>query len=194
MIRRPPRSTLFPYTTLFRSRSPERGPEIGQRRNAVTGGRQKKGKPLIQKIPRGGQVGNQRIRHYGIMKMQQDVVPAVNTYPQRRYPQNAGPKRGSFSSQLPEIFKNRLVFAGFEFQCRLFNQMPGKAGQNQSQDERYNQQLVKTQLIAPAPHQALLHGKGKNVNSVGKITVAPGLADERSFCLAEGLRDRKSVV
>src|SRR3712207_7508124 len=25
MIRRPPRSTLFPYTTLFRSREPERG-------------------------------------------------------------------------------------------------------------------------------------------------------------------------
>src|SRR5205807_5331575 len=25
MIRRPPRSTLFPYTTLFRSRFPERG-------------------------------------------------------------------------------------------------------------------------------------------------------------------------
>src|SRR3712207_8350654 len=34
MIRRPPRSTLFPYTTLFRSRRPERdeqgpGPEPG---------------------------------------------------------------------------------------------------------------------------------------------------------------------
>src|SRR2546427_8882240 len=26
MIRRPPRSTLFPYTTLFRSRRPPRGP------------------------------------------------------------------------------------------------------------------------------------------------------------------------
>src|SRR3712207_7355116 len=26
MIRRPPRSTLFPYTTLFRSQGPERGP------------------------------------------------------------------------------------------------------------------------------------------------------------------------
>src|SRR2546425_9661681 len=26
MIRRPPRSTLFPYTTLFRSRAPERPP------------------------------------------------------------------------------------------------------------------------------------------------------------------------
>src|SRR5215204_3128269 len=39
MIRRPPRSTLFPYTTLFRSgqRDPHRslrpvGPELGQRR------------------------------------------------------------------------------------------------------------------------------------------------------------------
>src|SRR2546422_2640006 len=29
MIRRPPRSTLFPYTTLFRSRSGERVLEIG---------------------------------------------------------------------------------------------------------------------------------------------------------------------
>src|SRR3712207_8195438 len=29
MIRRPPRSTLFPYTTLFRSRSPGRRPTPG---------------------------------------------------------------------------------------------------------------------------------------------------------------------
>src|SRR2546427_13119975 len=28
MIRRPPRSTLFPYTTLFRSRSPRRRPRV----------------------------------------------------------------------------------------------------------------------------------------------------------------------
>src|SRR3712207_8622631 len=28
MIRRPPRSTLFPYTTLFRSRGPARGADI----------------------------------------------------------------------------------------------------------------------------------------------------------------------
>src|SRR5436309_8892099 len=35
MIRRPPRSTLFPYTTLFRSHHPR--PGIGvQRRDAVT--------------------------------------------------------------------------------------------------------------------------------------------------------------
>src|SRR3712207_9006188 len=28
MIRRPPRSTLFPYTTLFRSQRPERCPDL----------------------------------------------------------------------------------------------------------------------------------------------------------------------
>src|SRR2546422_7050895 len=28
MIRRPPRSTLFPYTTLFRSGEDDRGPEV----------------------------------------------------------------------------------------------------------------------------------------------------------------------
>src|SRR6267378_4668506 len=30
MIRRPPRSTLFPYTTLFRSCGPARGPAAGR--------------------------------------------------------------------------------------------------------------------------------------------------------------------
>src|SRR5437588_1946836 len=36
MIRRPPRSTLFPYTTLFRSRRRERPPgDSGQRRHHV---------------------------------------------------------------------------------------------------------------------------------------------------------------
>src|SRR3712207_8789731 len=31
MIRRPPRSTLFPYTTLFRSGQPERGADVADR-------------------------------------------------------------------------------------------------------------------------------------------------------------------
>src|SRR5256885_12268210 len=40
MIRRPPRSTLFPYTTLFRSRSPEAAPRgVG----AVQGGQEPAG-------------------------------------------------------------------------------------------------------------------------------------------------------
>src|SRR5258707_11599535 len=45
MIRRPPRSTLFPYTTLFRSRGPPRNeePAAGQEVAAgVTGGRRRR--------------------------------------------------------------------------------------------------------------------------------------------------------
>src|SRR2546430_10316217 len=39
MIRRPPRSTLFPYTTLFRSRSPKPRPhDPGERRRGVRHG------------------------------------------------------------------------------------------------------------------------------------------------------------
>src|SRR3989449_7901880 len=34
MIRRPPRSTLFPYTTLFRSQEPEREEDRGKSRPA----------------------------------------------------------------------------------------------------------------------------------------------------------------
>src|SRR5689334_23872998 len=37
VIRRPPRSTLFPYTTLFRSR--RRGVQVGKRRGQGSGGR-----------------------------------------------------------------------------------------------------------------------------------------------------------
>src|SRR3712207_7746641 len=43
MIRRPPRSTLFPYTTLFRSRSP--APHLSYLPEHHRG-------PLIQEIPR----------------------------------------------------------------------------------------------------------------------------------------------
>src|SRR6266480_6972581 len=44
MIRRPPRSTLFPYTTLFRSREPRGGP------SAAVGGRGRR-------VPRAGPQG-----------------------------------------------------------------------------------------------------------------------------------------
>src|SRR3712207_7382009 len=40
MIRRPPRSTLFPYTTLFRSEPPAREPgefRLGERRHELAG-------------------------------------------------------------------------------------------------------------------------------------------------------------
>src|SRR5436190_16844377 len=37
MIRRPPRSTLFPYTTLFRSRAPANGDGDHRRRRSLRG-------------------------------------------------------------------------------------------------------------------------------------------------------------
>src|SRR2546428_5070852 len=47
MIRRPPRSTLFPYTTLFRSSRPRVAPRLlpGGRRHAVRRGRDRRADP-----------------------------------------------------------------------------------------------------------------------------------------------------
>src|SRR3712207_8725609 len=56
MIRRPPRSTLFPYTTLFRSKRVLRGGRIVGRRRA--GGKMAAG--LAAPTPRGGHVGGPR--------------------------------------------------------------------------------------------------------------------------------------
>src|SRR5256885_16750757 len=55
MIRRPPRSTLFPYTTLFRSREqrPRQGePELPDRRNAEHGREQPAGQCRDRKSTR----------------------------------------------------------------------------------------------------------------------------------------------
>src|SRR3712207_7886663 len=51
MIRRPPRSTLFPYTTLFRSHDPlhgagGQGEDVGAAGRDVVGDRQGHGRPL----------------------------------------------------------------------------------------------------------------------------------------------------
>src|SRR5260370_9732608 len=47
MIRRPPRSTLFPYTTLFRSR-PERSESAGKQREVLTWVRWVRGRHLAE--------------------------------------------------------------------------------------------------------------------------------------------------
>src|SRR5256885_3849875 len=55
MIRRPPRSTLFPYTTLFRSRRPLRAPAAAPRRRAHAGtarARRDRSRPLDRKSTR----------------------------------------------------------------------------------------------------------------------------------------------
>src|SRR3712207_9440203 len=66
MIRRPPRSTLFPYTTLFRSREPEDQdqdagePERGERQDVDPLGRQGLGAQpghghAVPPVPHGGE-------------------------------------------------------------------------------------------------------------------------------------------
>src|SRR5947199_7482737 len=52
MIRPPPRSTLFPYTTLFRSRHRYRQPAWGEHRRPVRRGR-RTGSRLVQGLPPG---------------------------------------------------------------------------------------------------------------------------------------------
>src|SRR2546430_7353735 len=55
MIRRPPRSTLFPYTTLFRSTAPPGGGSIVQQRLAVvTGGMGGLGETISTKMAGAG--------------------------------------------------------------------------------------------------------------------------------------------
>src|SRR3712207_7535822 len=58
MIRRPPRSTLFPYTTLFRS---EAGQVLDRPAHAVVAERD-----LPVQAPEGGHVDGQRVVHVGV--------------------------------------------------------------------------------------------------------------------------------
>src|SRR2546422_5818304 len=60
MIRRPPRSTLFPYTTLFRSHRRARAP-IAER-EVVLGRAALVGVPLDEKLPLGVGLQQHRVR------------------------------------------------------------------------------------------------------------------------------------
>src|SRR5438552_11942742 len=66
MIRRPPRSTLFPYTTLFRSRRPPGGARAGglRRPRTAPGGRIPRARPP-RRAPAGRGRGAGRGRHGG---------------------------------------------------------------------------------------------------------------------------------
>src|SRR2546426_3629751 len=61
MIRRPPRSTLFPYTTLFRSRRPEQGFLILVRLEA--GDAQQGGRGPARAVERHETIGVVAVRH-----------------------------------------------------------------------------------------------------------------------------------
>src|SRR3712207_8133133 len=54
MIRRPPRSTLFPYTTLFRSHRPDRGPRMSEQAPGAVGTAARREHPLRALVLAGG--------------------------------------------------------------------------------------------------------------------------------------------
>src|SRR2546430_9857909 len=65
MIRRPPRSTLFPYTTLFRSRGPRGG--------GRTGGQSKSRCPLVHRLARRRQ-SDRSEEHTSELQSQSNIV------------------------------------------------------------------------------------------------------------------------
>src|SRR2546422_1812430 len=68
MIRRPPRSTLFPYTTLFRSE----WPDLSQRlfgRNGAVGPRMKVFGPRIQGLEHGCQGSGTHLESTGVWRV-----------------------------------------------------------------------------------------------------------------------------
>src|SRR3712207_8703738 len=60
MIRRPPRSTLFPYTTLFRSRRTRPEPSVLRDARGRPGGRSGKARRLPPRRPAPPQIGARR--------------------------------------------------------------------------------------------------------------------------------------
>src|SRR3712207_7491481 len=61
MIRRPPRSTLFPYTTLFRSRKPKEPAILAEISGIVSFGKETKGKRRLVITPAEGEAYEEMI-------------------------------------------------------------------------------------------------------------------------------------
>src|SRR3712207_8270484 len=75
MIRRPPRSTLFPYTTLFRSPRPRRrrgGPDVLRR--AHPRGRAVRRRPPLGAAPQPGAGGRRSEEHTSELQSRQYLV------------------------------------------------------------------------------------------------------------------------
>src|SRR5258708_33070437 len=67
MIRRPPRSTLFPYTTLFRSTEQQVGVLVGQHEGLVHGSERQ----VLRILQQAGRTHRQRVADF-CQKRQQD--------------------------------------------------------------------------------------------------------------------------
>src|SRR3989475_8887518 len=107
MIRRPPRSTLFPYTTLFRSRLRHQGP-LGWQAAGVAAGRVPAAHPpVLEGPPRRGPREHRSEEHTSELQSQSNLVcrlllekkkktTAMRPVPRRR-PTSAHPETSTAS-------------------------------------------------------------------------------------------------
>src|SRR5688572_23980415 len=96
MIRRPPRSTLFPYTTLFRSQEDRRGAERRARDDRVRAGLPDAGDHVRQparREQRGRQAGQARLELRPALRAEHEAahdLPRPRAQPEPRTPTRAG--------------------------------------------------------------------------------------------------------
>src|SRR3989475_5702475 len=76
MIRRPPRSTLFPYTTLFRSRTPDTRHRhgAGSGGSAVAAGRALHDRTVRSRAAHGSRSGRRSEEHTSELQSQSNLV------------------------------------------------------------------------------------------------------------------------
>src|SRR3989454_12852698 len=106
MIRRPPRSTLFPYTTLFRSHGGERS--LGQLAGA--------GQLLAHAANDVGDGRRQRQKHRGLLAPYELRVAGEEAYRHRSRPRDRHASKDNTASQPPvepvaSPFQSRACFA-----------------------------------------------------------------------------------
>src|SRR2546422_10949916 len=86
MIRRPPRSTLFPYTTLFRSHNPPEfnGLKLVLRGEAVYGAGIQRLRQLLEDNLAATRVGGRHAARAGVLAHYRDAIAGKNGPPPRR--------------------------------------------------------------------------------------------------------------
>src|SRR6266487_3671572 len=156
MIRRPPRSTLFPYTTLFRSGPPSRGSPAGARpARAPTGGPDRKSTRLNSSHPS---------TSYAVfcLKKKKDTLQPQEccAFTGNEPVHNAGPVLSAFRAERREQSKvQKRVHASNQDRAFFFFSDPATT-------EIYTLSLHDALPITARTGEVRLHGKGDEVRYV----------------------------
>src|SRR6266699_6063719 len=127
MIRRPPRSTLFPYTTLFRSRGSWRGTP-GLRCGS---GQSHEGGVEIGRSRIGNDAPGLALRQHPALMQNNEVVAECDLVEQVRGPQYADALLGN---QLPDMIEDIGAGLDVEADGRLVQQQQARAMQQGARD------------------------------------------------------------